>query len=52
MRVIAAINTALDTHLAVPTLFDAPSVRSLSQQLGGQASSVEEVPTVSPASDL
>ena len=34
MRVIAAINTSLDTHLAVRTLFDAPSVRSLSQQLG------------------
>ena len=34
MRVIAAINTALDAHLAVRTLFDAPSVRSLSQQLG------------------
>jgi thioester reductase-like protein len=34
MRVIAAINTGLDIHLAVRTLFDAPSVRSLSQQLG------------------
>jgi non-ribosomal peptide synthetase component F len=52
MRVIAAINTALDTHLAVPTLFDAPSVRSLSQQLDRHASSVEDVPAVSPASDL
>jgi non-ribosomal peptide synthase protein (TIGR01720 family) len=52
MRVIAAINTALDSHLAVRTLFDAPSVRSLSQQLGSQASPVEEVPAVSPASDL
>ena len=52
MRAIAAINTALDIHLAVPTLFDAPSVRSLSQQLGRHASSVEEVPAVSPASDL
>ncbi len=39
MRVIAAINTALDAHLAVRTLFDAPSVRSLSQQLGRHASS-------------
>ena len=39
MRVIAAINTALDTHLAVRTIFDAPSVRSLSQQLGRHASS-------------
>ena len=52
MRAIAAINTALDIHLAVPTLFDAPSVRSLSQQLGRHASSVQEVRAVSPASDL
>ncbi len=52
MRVIAAINTALDTHVAVPTLFHAPSVRSLSQQLGRHASSVEDVPAVSPATDL
>ncbi len=37
MRAIAAINTALDTHLAVITFFDAPSVRSLSQQLGRDA---------------
>ena len=52
MRAIAAINTALDTHLAVVTLFDAPSVRSLSHQLSRDASSVEDVPAVSPASDL
>ena len=52
MRAVAAINTALDTHLAVRTLFDAPSVRSLSQQLGRHASSVEDVPAVSPATDL
>ncbi|HWT47461.1 MAG TPA: condensation domain-containing protein, partial [Mycobacterium sp.] len=52
MRAIAAINTALDIDLAVPTLFDAPSVRTLSQRLGGHASSVGELPTVSPASDL
>jgi amino acid adenylation domain-containing protein/non-ribosomal peptide synthase protein (TIGR01720 family) len=51
MRAIAAINTALDIHLAVRTLFDAPSVRSLSQQLGGHASSAEEARAVSPASD-
>ena len=44
MRVVAAINTTLDTHLAVRTLFDAPSVRSLSQQLGGNESSAEVVP--------
>ncbi|MGO9384239.1 MAG: amino acid adenylation domain-containing protein, partial [Mycobacterium sp.] len=51
MRAIAAINTALDSHLGVRTLFEAPSVRSLSQRLGGHASSVQEVPAVSPASD-
>ena len=42
MRVIAAINTALGTDLALSTLFDTPSIASLSQQLGqlgGQASS-------------
>ena len=39
MRVIAAINTSLGIHLAVRALFDAPSVRSLSQQLGRHASS-------------
>jgi glycopeptidolipid biosynthesis protein len=33
MRVVAAINKSLDVRLAVPTLFNAPSVRSLSQQL-------------------
>jgi non-ribosomal peptide synthetase component F len=52
MRAVAAINTALDIHLAVRTLFDAPSVRRLSQRLGGHAGSVGEVPAVSPASDL
>jgi thioesterase domain-containing protein/acyl carrier protein len=44
MRVIAAVNKSLDSHLAVRTLFDASSVRSLSQQLGRHASSVEIVP--------
>ena len=44
MRVIAAINKSLDAHLAVRAIFYAPSVRSLSQQLGRHASSVEVVP--------
>ena len=44
MRVIAAINTTLDTHLAVRTLFYAPSVRSLSEQLGRHDSAAEVVP--------
>ena len=38
MRAIAAINTALDVHLSVPTLISAPSMRSLSHQLGRHAS--------------
>jgi len=33
MRAVAAINTSLATQLAVPTLIDAPSIASLSQQL-------------------
>jgi thioesterase domain-containing protein len=44
MRAIAAINTTLDAHLAVRTMFHAPSVRSLSQQLGRHPSEVEVVP--------
>jgi non-ribosomal peptide synthase protein (TIGR01720 family) len=51
MRAIGAINTALDSHLGVPTIFEAPSIRSLSQRLDGHVSSVQEVPAVSPASD-
>src|SRR5262249_36256865 len=38
MRVIAAINTRLGSHLAVRTLFQAPSVARLSQRLGKPAS--------------
>ncbi|MGH3581002.1 MAG: amino acid adenylation domain-containing protein, partial [Mycobacterium sp.] len=37
MPVIDAINKTLGTHLAVRTIFDAPSVRSLSQKLGTRA---------------
>ena len=44
MRLIAAINTSLDANLAVRALFYAPSVSSLSQQLGRHASEVEVVP--------
>uniref|UniRef100_UPI0038990562 phosphopantetheine-binding protein n=1 Tax=Mycolicibacterium neworleansense TaxID=146018 RepID=UPI0038990562 len=33
MRAIAAINGALDVELTMLTLFEAPSVRSLAQQL-------------------
>lgn len=44
MRVIAAINAALDVHLPVRTMFYAPSVRSLSEQLGAHDSASEVVP--------
>jgi amino acid adenylation domain-containing protein len=44
MRVIAAINHALDTQLPVRTLFEAQSVRGLSQQLRGDVPSVEIAP--------
>ena len=52
MRAVAAINAALDTHLAVTVLFEAPSVRRLSQRLGEHVYPVDEVPAVSPAGDL
>ena len=52
MRAIAAINTALNTHLAVATLINAPSVRSLSEQLSGHISPAKELPAVSPASEF
>ena len=44
MRAIAAINTALDTDLAVPTLINAPSVRSLSEQLSRHTSPAKNFP--------
>jgi thioesterase domain-containing protein/acyl carrier protein len=44
MRLIAAINASLDADVAVRTLFHAPSVRSLSQQLGQDAREVEILP--------
>jgi len=44
MRVVAEINKRLDADLAVRTLFHAPSVRSLSRQLGTDASQLDIVP--------
>jgi thioesterase domain-containing protein/acyl carrier protein len=44
MRVIAAINTSLDAQLPVRTLYDAPSVRGLTQQVRKHTSSVELAP--------
>ncbi|MGH3579116.1 MAG: condensation domain-containing protein, partial [Mycobacterium sp.] len=35
MRVIAAVNTALDAHLAVRTLFESPTVARLAPRIGG-----------------
>ena len=52
LRLIAAINRSLDIDLAVPTLFDAPSVKSLSRQLGRHANAADGVRAPSPAIDL
>jgi amino acid adenylation domain-containing protein len=46
VRLIAAINTKLDTDLLVRVLFEAPTVRSLSRQLQTGATSVQEVAPV------
>ncbi len=35
MRLVAAINTGLNTHLSVRTLFEAPSVAQLAPRIGG-----------------
>lgn len=44
MRAVAAINKALDTHLAVRVMFDSPTVRSLARQVGSADSEQEVVP--------
>jgi amino acid adenylation domain-containing protein/non-ribosomal peptide synthase protein (TIGR01720 family) len=36
MRLIAAVNTGLNTHLSVRTLFEAPSVAQLAPRIGGE----------------
>jgi acyl carrier protein len=46
MRLIAAVNTSLDADLSVRAVFETPSVRDLSQQLGRPDSAVETVPVV------
>jgi thioesterase domain-containing protein/acyl carrier protein len=43
MRVITAINTSLDADLSIPTVFEAPTVRSLSQRLRTNTISLQEV---------
>ncbi|MGH3638557.1 MAG: amino acid adenylation domain-containing protein, partial [Mycobacterium sp.] len=40
MRVIAAINTAIDGHLDVRTLFEAPTVSALSQHVDGAGGAI------------
>ncbi|MGD1204787.1 amino acid adenylation domain-containing protein [Mycobacterium seoulense] len=52
MRLVAAVNKTLDTNLAVRTIFDAPSVRSLSRLLGRGGRLLEVAPAASPATDL
>ncbi|WP_165589738.1 non-ribosomal peptide synthetase [Mycobacteroides immunogenum] len=52
MRLIAAINTALDADLAVPVIFETPTVRGLSQRLGvdgGGASTIAPIQTLHEA---
>ena len=55
MRVIAAVNTALDAHLAVRTVFEAPTVAQLAPRIGAEAGRLEplvagERPAVVPLS--
>jgi amino acid adenylation domain-containing protein len=44
MQVIAKINEAFDAHLPVRTIFDAPTVQRLGQQVGRQDSAAEVIP--------
>ena len=41
MRVIAAVNTGLDAHLAVRAVFEAPTVAGLASRLGGDGGGLE-----------
>ncbi|OBA66331.1 non-ribosomal peptide synthetase [Mycolicibacterium elephantis] len=50
MRAVAAINTALDAHLTVPTLLEAPTVRRLSRLLDVD-SSVSEGSAAGPGGE-
>ncbi|ORB00897.1 non-ribosomal peptide synthetase, partial [Mycobacterium mantenii] len=49
MRLIATINTSLDADLAVSTVFHAPSVSCLSQQLESDGGSMEATPLTGPS---
>jgi acyl carrier protein len=44
MRLIAAINTALHTHLDLPTLLDTPTITTLTHQLNAQTSPTSSAP--------
>ncbi|WP_156661226.1 non-ribosomal peptide synthetase, partial [Mycobacterium sp. 852002-51163_SCH5372311] len=46
MRVVAAVNTALDADLAVRALFEAPTVAKLAPRIGGGASRLEPLAPV------
>ncbi|OWM05068.1 hypothetical protein B7435_10580 [Mycolicibacterium peregrinum] len=48
MRLIAAIKTALNIDLSVPTVFEAPTVVSLSERLQSDTIGVQEVVPVQP----
>jgi len=52
MRVIAAVNTALDAQLAVYTLFESPTVSSLSRYLDGDAGSMASAARQSSFDDV
>jgi amino acid adenylation domain-containing protein/non-ribosomal peptide synthase protein (TIGR01720 family) len=43
MRLIAKINSTLDAHLSVRTLFEAPTVRSLADRLPADATAAQEI---------
>jgi amino acid adenylation domain-containing protein len=43
MRLVAAINTTLDADLSVPTVFESPTVRTLSERLLANTASSQEI---------
>ena len=49
MRVVAAINTAFDTNLSVRALFEAPSVRSVSERLDSNVDAADEADAHGPS---
>jgi amino acid adenylation domain-containing protein/non-ribosomal peptide synthase protein (TIGR01720 family) len=51
MRLIAAVNTSLDTDLSVSTVFEAPTVRDLSERLLTNTASTREIVPVQVLKD-